>query len=100
MADTNNTVDDLLLQEDLDFVASTLTNATREVMRLQEQLTAARYALDMAEALLRRVDVAGGGSSTLILDDEMRRRLRGSDQAHRAAIDWRKDRDAWLEARP
>ena len=76
------------------------TDNTGSTPTLQEQLVAARYALDMAEQLLRRVDVAGGGSSTLILDDEMHRPSRGSDRAHRAAIDWRKDRDAWLEARP
>ena len=71
-----------------------------EVMRLQEQLSAARYALDMAEALLRRVDVAGGGSSTTILHEKMYRYSQGSARAHLAAMDWRKDRDAWLEARP
>ena len=76
------------------------TDNTGSTPTLQEQLTAARYALDMAEQLLRRVEVAGGGSSTLILDDEMCWPSRGSDRAHRAAIDWRKDRDAWLEARP
>ena len=77
-----------------------MTDATDTAIRLQEQLTAARYALDMAEALLRRVDVAGGGSSTTILDEEMYRHSQGSARAHLAAMDWRKDRNAWLEAQP